>query len=152
MNRILRRQQLVPRARPEVFSFFSDAHNLERLTPSSLRFKILTPNPIAMREGTLIDYELRLSGIPLRWETEIERWEPDVAFVDVQRRGPYKHWRHTHTFSEAPLGTLVADEVEYALPFGVLGDLVHVAIVARQLDEIFSYRAKVIEEIFQDRS
>lgn len=148
MNRLLRRQQLVPRPRPEVFRFFSDAHNLERITPSSLRFRILTPDPIAMQEGTQIDYELRLSGIPFRWETLIERWQPEVAFTDVQRRGPYKTWRHTHTFSDAPVGTLMSDEVEYELPFGVLGDLVHSAVVARQLDEIFAYRAKVIEEIF----
>jgi ligand-binding SRPBCC domain-containing protein len=96
----------LPRARDEVFAFFADAGNLERLTPPLLSFSILTPRPIAMRPGTLIDYRLKVRGIPIRWRSEITVWEPPVRFVDEQRKGPYRLWHHTHEFAEQDGGTL----------------------------------------------
>jgi len=145
---LLARSQLVPRPRAEVFAFFADARNLERLTPPFLRFRILTPGPIAMRTGALIDYRLSLFGVPFSWRTEIEAFEPETRFVDVQRRGPYRRWHHTHTFADAPGGTLIGDRVEYQLPFGPLGELARVLAVRRQLDAIFDYRRRVIEAMW----
>jgi ligand-binding SRPBCC domain-containing protein len=141
---ILERTQLVPRPRGEVFAFFADAHNLEALTPPRLRFRILTPAPIDMRPGALIDYRLSLFGVPFRWRTLIEAFEPEVRFVDVQLAGPYRRWRHEHTFEEAPGGTLVRDRVEYALPLGPLGELARRVLVRRQLDAIFDHRREAI--------
>lgn len=148
MIHVLEREQLVPRHRSEVFPFFADARNLERLTPPELRFAILTPGPIEMRAGAVIDYRLSLVGVPFRWRTRIEVFEPEDRFIDVQARGPYKTWRHQHEFREVPGGTALYDRVEYELPFGPLGDVVHAAIVRRQLDAIFSYRRATIEGLF----
>lgn len=147
-DHLLERSQLVPRPRQEVFAFFADARNLERLTPRFLRFEILTPSPIEMRPGVLIDYRLSLFGLPFRWRTEIEAFEPGVGFVDVQRRGPYRRWRHTHTFADAPGGTIIGDRVEYRLPFGPVGALARALVVRRQLDTIFDHRREVIEEMW----
>jgi ligand-binding SRPBCC domain-containing protein len=145
---LLERSQLVPRPRAEVFAFFADARNLERLTPGFLRFQILTPAPIEMRPGTLIDYRLSLFGVGFGWRTEIEAFEPEVRFVDVQRRGPYARWHHTHTFADAPGGTLIGDRVEYALPLGPLGEVARALVVGRQLDTIFEHRRRIIEELW----
>jgi hypothetical protein len=143
----LRRELLVPNALPEVFDFFSRAENLERLTPPWMRFRILTPPPIMMRQGTTIAYALRVHGIPIRWLTEIEEWNPPFEFVDNQAKGPYKLWRHTHRFSAVSGGTLVTDLVEYALPFGAIGRLVHRLQVARDLTRIFDYRSQRVLEL-----
>ncbi|HKU37653.1 MAG TPA: SRPBCC family protein [Polyangiales bacterium] len=140
----LDRSQLVPRPLSEVFAFFANPSNLQELTPPFLGFRILTPAPIEMREGTLIDYRLSVRGIPLRWCTLIERFEPQRSFVDVQLRGPYRHWRHTHEFFEVNGGTEVRDRVEYALPLGPLGRVVHAAVVRRDVERIFDYRREVI--------
>jgi hypothetical protein len=145
---ILTREQRVSRPRAEVFGFFAEASNLERLTPPTLRFRILTPLPIAMRAGTVIDYRLSLMGIPFRWRTLIEVFAPDSHFVDVQQAGPYALWRHLHEFVEVPGGTLVRDRVEYRLPLGPLGDLAHALLVRRQLRRIFDYRREVIAALF----
>lgn len=145
---ILERKQVVAARRADVFPFFADAANLERITPAFLGFRIVTPLPIEMRAGTLIDYRIKLSGIPLRWRTRIESFEPDDRFVDVQLKGPYALWRHTHTFRDVPGGTEVGDRVEYALPFGVLGRIAHRVMVARQLQTIFDHRACVMAEMF----
>jgi len=145
---LLERSQLVPRPRGEVFAFFADARNLERLTPGFLRFEILTPGPIEMRPGTLIDYRLSLFGVGFRWRTEIEAFEPGVRFVDVQLRGPYRRWHHTHTFADAPGGTLIGDRVEYQLPLGPLGELARALVVRRQLDTIFEHRRRIIEAMW----
>jgi ligand-binding SRPBCC domain-containing protein len=145
---VLERSQFVPRPRGEVFAFFADAHNLEAITPAFLRFRILTPAPIAMRPGALIDYRLSLSGVPFRWWTRIEAFEPEARFVDVQLAGPYRRWHHTHTFEDAPGGTLVKDRVEYALPLGPLGDLAHALFVRRRLATIFDHRARAIAARF----
>lgn len=138
----LQREMWVPNSVTAVFDFFSRAENLERITPPWMRFRILTPPPITMKQGATIAYALRVRGIPLRWLTEIERWNPPYEFIDTQIKGPYKIWRHTHRFSEAAGGTLIVDIVEYALPFGLIGRLVHRLQVARDLSLIFDYRAQ----------
>jgi ligand-binding SRPBCC domain-containing protein len=148
MKHLLEREQLVSRPRSEVFAFFSDAANLERLTPSSLRFEIKTALPVDMRAGTLIDYNIVLFGVSLQWRTLIETFEPGTRFVDVQLKGPYRQWRHTHEFIDAPGGTLVRDRVEYEMPLGALGDLVRALFVERQLASIFDFRRQTIDAIF----
>lgn len=127
----------LPRARSEVFAFFADASNLEELTPTWLNFRILSPTPIAMRPGAIIEYQIRLRGLPMRWRSEITLWEPPLRFIDEQRRGPYKLWRHEHRFEEKDGGTLCTDRVEYAVPFDWL---VHRWLVAPDLARIFAYR------------
>jgi ligand-binding SRPBCC domain-containing protein len=143
----LERTQLIGRPLDEVFAFFSDAGNLEAITPAFLNFHILTPRPTAMRPGTLIDYQIRLLGIPLKWRTQIETWEPPHGFSDVQLRGPYKLWHHTHEFVAVPEGTLMTDLVQYQMPLGPLGRLVHALWTERTLARIFDYRFEKIEEL-----
>lgn len=138
-------EQLVRRSRSEVFGFFADAANLERITPDSLHFEIRSPQPIAMCAGATIHYQLSLFGLKFRWCTLIESFEPEAGFVDVQTKGPYRSWRHTHTFSDAPGGTLVRDHVEYEVPLGPLGELANRLFVARQLRRIFDFRRTAIE-------
>jgi ligand-binding SRPBCC domain-containing protein len=144
---VLERTQIVPRARSEVFAFFSDAHNLEAITPAFLRFRIATPGPIPMAPGTVIDYRLSLFGMPFGWRSVIERYEPEERFVDVQVKGPYETWRHLHEFSDAPGGTLVRDRVEYELPLGPLGQAARALFVRRVLERIFDHRARAIAEL-----
>jgi ligand-binding SRPBCC domain-containing protein len=148
MKHSLERMTVIPRPRPEVFRFFADAKNLERITPKFLRFRILTPEPIAMQAGTLIVYELRLHGLPVRWHTLIEEFAPDSYFVDVQLSGPYKSWRHRHEFVETAAGTEMRDRVEYELPFGPLGDVVHKLFVRADVNRIFDYRNEAIRGFF----
>lgn len=133
--------------RDEVFTFFSDAINLERITPPELNFHIITPQPIKIERGSLIDYQLKLHGIPMKWRTEISVWDPPFEFVDQQLRGPYKQWIHRHTFTQlAPDKTLIEDEVRYRLPLEPLGDIAHF-FVRRQLEYIFDHRQKVVAEL-----
>lgn len=137
---ILHREQTLPGTPDEVFPFFADAHNLEAITPPLLRFRIVTPDPIEMRVGTLIQYRLRLHGIPVSWLTSIQVWEPPYRFVDQQVRGPYALWHHTHTFvDDGAGGTRMTDTVRYALPFSPLGDLA-LPLVRRDLRTIFDHR------------
>ena len=143
----LAREQRLPGTPDEVFGLFADALNLEPLTPPWLRFRVLTPPPIAMRAGTILDYRLRLHGAPVRWRTRIERWEPPHAFVDVQVRGPYRLWHHTHTFEPCEGGTLMRDVVRYALPLGPLGSLAHAAFVRRDLKRIFDFRHAAVAQM-----
>jgi ligand-binding SRPBCC domain-containing protein len=143
----LEREQYLDHPREEVFAFFAQAHNLERITPPWLSFQVLTPDPIAMQVGTLIDYRLRVHGLPLRWTSRIEDWEPGRSFVDRQLRGPYGLWHHRHTFAESGQGTVVRDEVDYALPLGVLGNLAHPLFVRRDLERIFAYRHRAVPEL-----
>jgi len=138
----------LPRSRPEVFSFFADAGNLEALTPPWLRFEILTPPPIQMAVGTLINYRLRVHGWPVRWQSQITAWEPSVRFVDEQLRGPYRLWRHEHTFAEADGGTLVRDVVTYAV---LGGAVVNALFVRPDLQKIFAYRQEKLADQFQTR-
>lgn len=134
------------RSREDVFKFFADPKNLERLTPSWLHFEILTPPGTEIRRGALLDYRLRLRGIPLRWQSEITVWEPPLRFVDRQTRGPYSLWVHEHTFAEKEQGTLVGDTVEYAVRGG---PLVQKYLVAPDLERIFRYRQRVLQQIFE---
>lgn len=131
----------------EVFDFFADAGNLERITPPELNFQIITPQPINIEKGSLIDYRLKMRGLPMKWRTEISVWEPPFRFVDQQLRGPYSQWIHTHTFTElGPAKTLIEDEVRYRLPFEPLGDIAHF-FVRRELAYIFDYRQNAVANI-----
>lgn len=146
---IVEREQVVPRPLPEVFAFFSDAFNLERITPPELRFRVLTPPPIDVREGTLIDYQLRLWGVPFRWRTLIESFVPNERFVDTQLRGPYALWHHTHTFEALPDGgTRLFDRVRYRVGFGPAGEIARALFVRKQVERIFEYRREVIASTF----
>lgn len=142
------REQLLHGRLEEVFQFFSNAGNLEAITPPWLGFRILTPLPIEMREGTLLRYRLRLAGMPVSWRTRIARWEPPGRFVDVQEAGPYALWRHTHEFRARGDEVLMRDVVRYALPLGSIGSLVHALIVRWALGRIFDYRFAVLEKRF----
>jgi len=144
----IRREIWLPHSREEVFEFFSAARNLEQITPPLLQFQVLTPEPIPMGEGTLIDYRLKVHGLPMKWRTKITRWNPPYQFADIQLKGPYKVWDHTHTFLEEDGGTRMIDEVTYELPFGPLGDIVHTLMVRRDVEEIFRYRNGVIGALF----
>ena len=145
------RQQFVPRPRDEVFAFFAEAQNLEMLTPAFLNFRILTPRPLDMRNGTLIDYRIRLGRIPMRWRTRIETFDAPLRFVDVQLSGPYRYWHHLHEFQDVPGGTWVIDWITYSLPFGFLGALAHWLFVRRALGRIFDYRQQRLAEGFPRR-
>ena len=144
------REHRLPGTPAEVFPFFADAGNLEAITPPWLRFRIVTPRPIAMHEGALIEYRLRLRGLPIRWRTRIDAWDPGVRFVDRQLSGPYRLWHHTHTFEPLPGGdTLMRDEVRYELPLGALGEVAHRMLVRRDLARIFDHRAHRIRALLQ---
>lgn len=144
----LRASLWVPAPLATVFPFFADAHNLERLTPPWLSFRILTADPIAMAVGTLIDYRIGLRGVPLRWRTRIARWEPPHAFVDEQLRGPYRLWHHTHTFTAENGGTRLGDEVLMRPRGGPLAGLLMKALVRRDVERIFRYRAQQVAAAF----
>jgi ligand-binding SRPBCC domain-containing protein len=148
---VLRRQAFIPAPLEEVFEFFSDTDNLERITPDWLHFRVLTKGPIEMKVGARIRYRLRIGGVPVRWDTRITRWEPGKSFVDRQERGPYRCWDHTHTFEARGNGVLMCDIVRYALPFGPLGRLAHALWVRGALARIFDYRFEQIGQIFGAR-
>jgi ligand-binding SRPBCC domain-containing protein len=138
------------RPRPEVFHFFSQASNLELITPPELGFHITTPSPITMSAGTLIDYQLTLYAIPFRWRTRITEWDPPVTFTDEQLSGPYKTWIHRHTFSETTGGgTRIDDVVRYAVPLGNLGRLA-LPLVRRQLKRIFAHREQMVRTLLRE--
>jgi ligand-binding SRPBCC domain-containing protein len=144
---VLERSQRLPLPAARAFAFYADALNLEAITPPWLAFRVATAGPIAMRPGTLIDYRLRLHGIPVSWRTRIEAWEPPERFVDVQLRGPYALWEHTHTFEpDGEHAVVIGDRVRYALPFGPLGRLAHALFVRRDLERIFDHRNRAVAE------
>lgn len=150
---VLSREQLLPRPRAEVFAFFADASNLERITPAFLRFSIATPQPITMRAGAIIEYRLSLFGVPFGWRTVIRAYEPNDFFVDEQERGPYARWHHEHRFEDAPGGaTKMIDDVTYAPPLGPLGAVANRVFVRRTLERIFDHRRDTIATIFPGRS
>ncbi len=145
----LRREIVLSATRAEVFSFFADAHNLDRITPAFLRFRVLTSGFIAMELGTRIEYALRLHGIPLRWESEITAWEPPCRFVDLQIRGPYRWWHHEHRFEDLGDSTRVIDQVDYAC---LGGRLVHSLFVKHDLERIFEHRQQSLTRLFSHQS
>lgn len=143
----LEREQVIDRPLPEVFEFFSRAGNLERITPPWLSFGLVTPEPITMAAGTVIEYRLRLHGVPLGWLTQIDEWEQNRRFVDRQVRGPYRLWRHQHEFAPVAAGTQVRDRVDYQLPLGPLGEAARIALVDRDLERIFDYRLEAVARL-----
>lgn len=147
---ILKRRTRVRRDLSTVFPFFADAANLQRLTPPELFFRIKTQLPVEMKKGAVIEYTIRLYGIPMKWKTLITEWNPPYSFEDTQISGPYKKWVHTHSFEQKGHTTIIHDRVVYELPFGLLGKLVH-PLVKRQLKRIFSFRRHQIELIFAPR-
>jgi uncharacterized protein (TIGR01777 family) len=147
-HELLTEQQL-PHSPGEVFPFFSDPANLEKITPPFLRFRVLGTTTPQIGSGTLINYALRLHGIPLRWQSRIESWAPNRQFVDMQTRGPYTLWHHTHEFEPDDAGTIIRDRVRYRLPFGALGELLAGWLVRRDLDAVFDYRRQQIQELMR---
>ena len=139
----LERDIWLPRPRAEVFEFFSNAANLEVLTPPWLHFHILNPS-LVISQGALIDYRLRIHGIPLTWRSEISRWNPPSSFVDEQRKGPYRRWVHTHTFRDERGGTRVGDSVEFEVPLGWLVG----GLVMRDVNRIFAFREQALRQRF----
>lgn len=139
----------LPRTREEIFPFFADAYNLESITPPILNFSVLTPKPIEMHAGTLIDYRLKLRGIPIRWRTRIAAWEPPYRFIDEQLKGPYRLWHHEHLFKPENGGTRCIDHVTYAVPGGPgLERLAEKVFVRRDVHAIFKYRERKMLELF----
>jgi ligand-binding SRPBCC domain-containing protein len=138
-------QLWLPQPRDRIFLFFSNPHNLDRLTPAWLKFEILTPLPVLMKQGALLDYRLRIRGLPVRWQSEITVWDPPGRFIDRQTRGPYSLWIHKHLFEDCQGGTLIGDNVEYAAPGG---RIVQKFFVAPDLERIFKHRHRVLEELF----
>jgi ligand-binding SRPBCC domain-containing protein len=143
---LLERSQRVELPLERAFEFYGDARNLETITPPWLGFEVRTPPPLEMWVGTLIDYRLKLHGVPVRWRTRIQAWEPPLRFVDVQVEGPYRLWEHAHGFEPAEGGTLIRDLVRYALPLGPLGLLAHRLFVRRDVERIFDYRREAVAE------
>ena len=146
--RHLVREQLLGGSLGDVFAFFTDVRNLERITPPWMGFRILTTQPVTLGQDATIDYSIRLVLVRLRWRTRIVDWQPGVRFVDVQERGPYALWEHTHSFDDTGAGVLMRDQVRYALPFGPLGSLAHAVVVRASLRRIFDYRRDLLAERF----
>ncbi len=151
-TRLLEREQIVRRPVEEVFAFFAHARNLQAITPEWLRFEVLTPEPVAMAAGTLIDYRLRLHGVPLRWTSLIEEWEPGRRFVDRQLRGPYRLWHHTHEFLPHADGTIVSDRVRYQAPLGPIGTLAERLFIRRDLARVFDHRHDAVTRLLAPAS
>jgi ligand-binding SRPBCC domain-containing protein len=144
----LERTHRIAASLPEVFAFFSDPANLARITPPWLRFRIHGTAPARLEAGSRITYRIRWGPFTLHWVTRITRWSPPQEFEDVQESGPYAAWTHTHRFAQIGAEVEMRDHVAYALPFGILGRLVHGLRVRRQLQEIFDYRTRAIDAIF----
>jgi ligand-binding SRPBCC domain-containing protein len=145
----IERTQTIALPIAKAFEFFAIPRNLERLTPGFVHFRFLAPPPERISPGTVLEYRLRLYGLPIKWRTRIVSVHEPGGFVDVQDRGPYAHWQHTHTFSEiAPGRTEVGDRVEFAMPYGAFGELAYDLVVARSLEQIFDYRAAALERLF----
>jgi ligand-binding SRPBCC domain-containing protein len=145
-------QTILDNAIGEVFPFFANAENLDKVTPPWLKFEILTPLPIKMKVGTKVDYQLRLHGIPIRWRSEITEWDPPYKFTDVQIKGPYRFWKHEHFFTAESNRTRMIDRVEYAIPGWIFSPVVHSLFVKRDMKKIFDYREQKFLEIFSQEA
>jgi hypothetical protein len=148
---VLHREQWIPAPVPEVFAFFSEVRNLDLITPPWLHFNVLGQSA-SLAAGTIIRYKLDWHGLPIRWTTRIEEWCPPVRFVDLQLKGPYSLWHHTHAFEARNGGTLMQDTVRYALPFGALGDFLAGSIVRADVARIFDFREQEIKAIFNKQT
>jgi ligand-binding SRPBCC domain-containing protein len=148
---VLRTSTSLPLPREQVFPFFADSANLERITPPELRFRILSPQPISMQEGTLIDYKLSLFRVPLHWQARISYWQPPIGFVDEQLHGPYRFWRHTHWFHDGGEATIIEDVVRYRLPLAPFSDIFH-PLVRLQLKRIFRFRQSAVRSCLPVRA
>jgi ligand-binding SRPBCC domain-containing protein len=147
---VFRRQQLIDRPIEDVFDFFASAVNLQEVTPDALDFKFLDPPPEGLQIGTRVRYRLRISGIPVTWVTRITEWDPPHGFADLQEQGPYRLWRHRHSFREIDrVRTLMTDEVEYKVPLGFLGELVRVLYVDAQLKQVFDFRERAFAALLE---
>ena len=142
-------EQWVPQPLNKTFAFFKEARNLEKITPKFLKFKMLKQSTPELQEGTKINYSLSLHGFPISWQSMITDWKPNKKFSDVQLKGPYNHWRHTHEFEEKNGGTLIKDSILYKVPFGIPGDLVAGQLIKKDLEAIFNYRYKSIETLLE---
>jgi ligand-binding SRPBCC domain-containing protein len=138
-------EQWFPQSRDELFAFFSDASNLDAITPPWLKFRTVTQAPVAMAQGAIIDYKLRIHGVPIPWRTEIKLWEPPTRFVDEQIHGPYRLWIHEHTFEQRDDGTLMRDHVRYAVR---LDPVVHRLLVRPNIERIFAFRTQAMHQRF----
>lgn len=145
----LKKEQIIKRSLKEVFSFFQQPENLSKITPTNLGFTIISKSPIEMKKGCLIEYKISLLGLPVYWKTEITDYNPPYSFTDKQLKGPYALWVHTHHFKEIDEGTLMTDEVKYSIPMGFIGEIAHMIYVKKELEHIFEYRYKIIEEVFK---
>ena len=142
----LARSQWFPKSIEDAFAFFSRPENLEEITPPLLRFHIVRADR-ELHEGSRIEYQLRVRGVPMRWVSEITEWKPPYRFVDTQLRGPYALWQHQHTFTAERGGTRIGDEVEYAMPLGIAGVIAHALVVRRDVESIFDYRQRRLAEL-----
>ena len=142
-------KQIINKDIDTVFPFFSKPENLSTITPEKLDFTILTPNPIVMKEGQLIDYTIRILGKKIRWRTIITEFSPPEMFVDQQLKGPYSMWHHTHIFNKIDGGVEIIDRISYAVPFGFIGQIVNYFFIKNDLKKIFRYRYKVIKDYFK---
>ena len=147
---LLEKHQFIQKPRIEVFDFFKTPENLEKITPKNLNFNIYTPSPILMEEGAVIEYQIKLLGIPIYWRTLINEYNPPNNFRDIQLNGPYDIWDHTHMFEECKNGTMMIDKIKYSIPFKIIGRMAHSIWVKRELQRIFDYRYEIIENIFKE--
>jgi ligand-binding SRPBCC domain-containing protein len=142
------REQIVNKPLEEVFAFFEKPENLEVITPKWMKFKIKTPPPLIMKVGAEFDYIINLMKIPLKWKTIITEYEPPYKFVDVQKKGPYKKWIHTHTFEAIEDKTKITDNVDYEVPAGILGSILNKIYIGKTLNAIFNFRETTINRMF----
>ena len=145
---VLIRNIVIKKNIEQLFDFFSKAENLNSITPPLLGFKIITPLPVEMKKGTIIDYKIKLNGIPFSWRTEITKWDPPFLFEDTQIKGPYKLWIHEHRFDEKEGMTIMTDTVRYLSPGGIFEFIPHNLMVKKKVEFIFDYREKVLNELF----
>jgi ligand-binding SRPBCC domain-containing protein len=146
---ILTKTTIINKPLSEVFEFFSNAENLNKITPPDMQFKILTPLPIIIKKGTLIDYKIKVSGIPFNWQTEITEWEPNKRFVDKQLKGPYRVWIHEHTFEEKDGKTIMNDHVQFLSPGWLLEPIINKLFIEKKVKGIFAYREKILTNLFK---